>query len=443
MYPELTLKPGKELPVSYIHPWIFSGALDENARPKELKSGSLVTVKDAPGNILGVGTYSNHSMIAVRMLDFTQGTEQKTATIDKKWFTEKLKDANAKRILLGYNTKETDAYRVIFGESDGIPGLILDRYADAFVLQISTEGMENLKPEIIEAIKTTFKPTLIIERSDIQSRHEEGLKEFKGILYEKPAAKKTGNLESKAKSPKKSSKLSIASAQTTQQSSAFPSTLITFQENGITFEADLLEGQKTGFFLDQKDLRQRLAKYAAKRNVLNVFSYSGAASIYSLKAKASHTTNVDSSAEALAQAEKNAKLNKIPKTKYTNVEEDAFQFLGKFSAPDSTPEFDLTIIDPPALIKSNKDKEEGMKAYHFLNRAAIRATKDGGIFVTSSCSHYLTENDLLLILKKASIQSKVTLTILDRVTQAADHPLSMYFPEGAYLKSFICLVSRK
>jgi len=421
-YPELQLKPGKELPVSYLHPWIFSGALDENTKPKDLKSGSLVVLKDAPGNTLGVGTFSNHSMIAVRILDFTPPAEQTAATIDKKWFTNRFKAAAEKRKLLGYEEAGTTAYRLIFGESDGIPGLIVDRYGDALVIQISTEGIDNLKAEIIEALKVVFKPTLIVERSDIQSRHEEGLKEFKGVLYEKAATK---------------------SAEASSKKSASTSTVVTFQENGITFETDLLEGQKTGFFLDQKDLRQRLAKYAAKRNVLNVFSYSGAASIYALKAKATQTTNVDSSAEALVQAEKNAKLNKIPKTKYTNVEEDAFQFLGKFSAPDSKPEFDMTIIDPPALIKSNKDKEEGMKAYHFLNRAAIRATKDGGIFVTSSCSHYLTEDDLLLILKKASIQSKVTLTILDHVTQAADHPLSMYFPEGAYLKSFICLVSRK
>lgn len=431
MYPELKLKPGKELPVSYLHPWIFSGALDETAKPKELKSGELVVLKDAPGNTLGVGTYSKHSMIAVRMLDFTVGTDQNVTTIDKKWFAKKFKDAQAKRDVLGYGDagakgEETTAYRVIFGESDGIPGLVVDRYADAIVIQISTEGIENLKSEIIDALKTTFKPRIIIERSDIQSRHEEGLKEFKGVLYEAQVAK-TAKAETKVK------------AGTAKASSS----LVTFQENGITFEADLLEGQKTGFFLDQKDLRSHLAKYTAKRKVLNVFSYTGAAGIYALKNKASHVTNVDSSEEALVQAEKNAKLNKIPKTKLSNIKDDAFQFLGKFSGPESVPEFDMTIIDPPALVKSNKDKEEGMKAYHFLNRAAIRATKHDGIFVTSSCSHYLTEDDLLLILKKASIQSKVTLTILDRVTQAPDHPMSMYFPEGKYLKSFICLVSRK
>ncbi len=455
MYPELKLKPGKELPVSYLHPWIFSGALDETAKPKELKSGELVVLKDAPGNTLGVGTYSKHSMIAVRMLDFTVGTDQNVTTIDKKWFAKKFKDAQAKRDVLGYGDagakgEETTAYRVIFGESDGIPGLVVDRYADAIVIQISTEGIENLKSEIIDALKTTFKPRIIIERSDIQSRHEEGLKEFKGVLYEAQVAK-TAKAETKVKAgtakatTTKKSKASGSASKVSlpETSTKASSTLVTFQENGITFEADLLEGQKTGFFLDQKDLRSHLAKYTAKRKVLNVFSYTGAAGIYALKNKASHVTNVDSSEEALVQAEKNAKLNKIPKTKLSNIKDDAFQFLGKFSGPESVPEFDMTIIDPPALVKSNKDKEEGMKAYHFLNRAAIRATKHDGIFVTSSCSHYLTEDDLLLILKKASIQSKVTLTILDRVTQAPDHPMSMYFPEGKYLKSFICLVSRK
>jgi len=187
MYPELKLKPGKELPISYLHPWIFSGALDETVKPTGLKSGDLVILKDAPENTLGVGTYSKHSMIAVRMLDFTVGTDQTVATIDKKWFVKKFKEAQGKRTLLGYGDagakgEETTAYRVIFGESDGIPGLIVDRYADAIVIQISTEGIENLKSEIIEALKTVFKPRLIIERSDMQSRHEEGLKEFKGVL---------------------------------------------------------------------------------------------------------------------------------------------------------------------------------------------------------------------------------------------------------------------
>jgi len=201
---------------------------------------------------------------------------------------------------------------------------------------------------------------------------------------------------------------------------------------------DVLRGQKTGFFLDQKDLRKAIAPLSKDKKVLNLFSYSGSFGVIALKNKAKHVTNVDVSEEALALCERNAKLNKIPKTKYSTEKADVFQWL----STRKDPEFDMVIIDPPALIKSNKDKDDGIKAYHFLNRASLRLVKDNGIFVTSSCSHYLTDDDFSLILKKAGIQAGVTLSILAKITQSPDHPISLYFPESEYLKSYICLVSR-
>lgn len=435
MYQTLSLKPGKEAPIIFKHPWIFSGALSEI--PKDLKSGSLVNVADSAGRIVGTGTYSNHSMIAVRIFEFAESPNGKETPLDQKWFTQKFKEANEHRLILGYGPKtETTAYRVIFGESDGVPGLIVDRYENTLVIQSSTEGIDQLKPEILEALKKVFKPKLIIERSDIPSRHEEGLQEFKRILFEEKTA-------SKVKTTKKPAKKNVkeTSEPLSQQTSTLP--LQEFKENSYSLIADLLNGQKTGFFLDQKDLRKAVAKYSPNRKVLNLFSYSASASIVALNAKATHVTNLDASHEALALANQNAHLNKIPKSKFENIESDAFQWIGQESTQKLAPEFDLIILDPPALIKSFRDKEEGSKAYHFLNRAALRLIKDKGIFISSSCSHYLTDEDLALILKKASIQAGVELTILEKITQSPDHPLSLYFPESTYLKSFVCLVSRK
>lgn len=340
--------------------------------------------------------------------------------------------------MLGYgfsaNTKTT-AYRLIFGESDNIPGLVVDRYEDTFVIQISTLGTDLLRDLIIKALIKVFKPKCIVERSDMPSRKEEGVEPLIKIQY--------GKLGTDAKTltaAKISSKSKSRSNIENQSQSKIPTNppLIEFTENGYKFCADVLRGQKTGFFLDQKDLRKAIAPLSKDKKVLNLFSYSGSFGVIALKNKAKHVTNVDVSEEALALCERNAKLNKIPKTKYSTEKADVFQWL----STRKDPEFDMVIIDPPALIKSNKDKDEGIKAYHFLNRASLRLVKDNGIFVTSSCSHYLTDDDFSLILKKAGIQAGVTLSILAKITQSPDHPISLYFPESEYLKSYICLVSR-
>lgn len=430
MYELISLKQGKEKPSQFKHPWIFSGALEQV--PKTVQNGSLVTVKDYDGNLVGVGTYTSRSMFAVRIFDF------KDTEIDEKWFIEKFKEADAKRQLLGYgfsaNTKTT-VYRLIFGESDNIPGLVVDRYEDTFVIQISTLGTDLLRDLIIKALIKVFKPKCIVERSDMPSRKEEGVEPLIKIQY--------GKLGTDAKTltaAKISSKSKSRSNIENQSQSKIPTNppLIEFTENGYKFCADVLRGQKTGFFLDQKDLRKAIAPLSKDKKVLNLFSYSGSFGVIALKNKAKHVTNVDVSEEALALCERNAKLNKIPKTKYSTEKADVFQWL----STRKDPEFDMVIIDPPALIKSNKDKDDGIKAYHFLNRASLRLVKDNGIFVTSSCSHYLTDDDFSLILKKAGIQAGVTLSILAKITQSPDHPISLYFPESEYLKSYICLVSR-
>jgi 23S rRNA (cytosine1962-C5)-methyltransferase len=395
MYPTLTLVSGKEANVAFRHPWVFSGALVD--APETLAQGDLVRVADKNGRVLGIGTFSRSTSIAVRIFEFGD------ATIDREWFVRKFKDADRRRGVLGFGPgTSTTGYRVVFGESDGVPGLVVDRYADVIVMQISTAGIDALRDAVVAALEDVFAPRAIVERSDLPGRKDEGLREASGVI----SGSQDGSVQ--------------------------------FIENGLRFAADVLGGQKTGFFLDQRDLRRTVAPLCAGRRVLNLFSYTGALSIAALKAGAASVHNVDSSSAALAQCKSHAEMNGLDREAMTVEESDVFQYLNAHG--DAS--FDVVVLDPPALIRSRKDAEEGKKAYHFLNRAAMRLVKDGGIFVTSSCSHYLPEEDLAFLLRRASVQNGVTLSVLGVVRQSADHPLSVYFPESAYLKSFICEVRR-
>ena len=395
MYSVITLAPGKEANVAFHHPWIFSGAI---LKPVMAEHGELVQVLDKNGKCLGTGTYSASSSIAIRVMEFGP------AQIDKAWFLKRFKDADARRTLMGYGPKtDTTGYRLIFGEADGIPGLVVDRYNDVLVIQIGTAGMDKMRDIVRDALVEVFAPKAIVERSTMPSRREENLPDASGVIFgEDPG-------------------------------------LVTFKEAGKEFIADVVNGQKTGFFCDQKETRAAIQHYAAGRaNVANLFSYSGSAGIAALLGGAEHVHNVDASAEALALCMKHAELHGFDAKRFTTEEADLFQWLGK----SETPAYDMVILDPPALIKSKADTEEGKKAYHFLNRAAMRLTLDNGILVTSSCSHFMSEEDLAFTLRRASVQAGVKLDLLAITHQSPDHPASVYFPEASYLKTFIFRVSR-
>lgn len=395
MYPTLKLKSGKETNAAYRHPWIFSGALAEI--PPEAAHGDLVQVVDSGGKTAGVGTFSAKSSIAVRLFEFGE------AVIDGRWLAGKLKEADETRRLNGFGPDSpTNGYRLVFGEADGLPGLVVDRYADVLVIQVSTAGMEKMRDLVIAALVEVFRPRAIVERSDLPSRREEGLDEVIAVRHGTDPG------------------------------------IVEFKENGWQFVADVMAGQKTGFFLDQRDLRRRIAGLASGRRCLNLFSYTGAAAVAAMKGGAVSVHNVDSSKGALELCLRQAGLNGLPAVAVTTEEADIFQFLGVHSQP----EYDMVIMDPPALIKSRHDADEGRKAYHFLNRAALRLVRDGGIFVTSSCSHYLPEEDMAFILRRASLQAGCRLSVIDIVHQSSDHPRSVYFPEAAYLKSFVCQIRR-
>lgn len=393
MYPVLNLKPGKENNVIFRHPWVFSGAF---ASPlDQLANGELVHVADSAGQIIGTGTFSTHSQIAVRVFEFGK------AEIDSAWIRNRILVAQDQRSILGYGPEtETNGYRLIFGEADGIPGLIVDRYNGVFVIQSSTAGVDRLKEFVTAALVEEFAPKAIIERSDIPVRKEEGIEETDGVLF-------GADVEE-----------------------------VEFIENGIKFVADVLAGQKTGFFLDQKDLRRTIRQMSKSGRALNLFSHSGSFSIAALLGGAESVFNVDSSGQALDLCSHIAEQNGLPIDRVTWETGDVFQWLGDIPQEP----FDIVMLDPPALVKSQGDLESGRKAYHFLNRAAMRLIKPNGLLITSSCSTYFREEDFLFMLRRASVQTGRQLEILHYITQSPDHPWSVYFPESRYLKSFVCRV---
>jgi len=395
MYPTIQLKAGREAATGFRHPWIFSGAIA--TIPPDLESGALVHVSDRQGRIIGTGTYSKQSSIAVRVFDF------KEAIINQAWLTTAIQAAHNRRLLMGYGLDtETTGYRVVFSEADNLPGLIIDRYSDVIVLQISTAGMDALRPLVITACQELFKPRAIVEKSDLTIRKEEALRPIEAVQQ--------GALNAP----------------------------VEFKEHGLTYLADVINGQKTGFFLDQKDLRTAVKNLAKDKTILNLFSYTGATSIAALQGGATHVQNVDMSPEALELVQQQAKLNNFSTDQFSTKVADVFQWLNTHQEPS----YDLVILDPPALTKSKKDSESAQQAYHFLNRAALRLVKPGGFFVTSSCSHFFSEDDMLFTLRRASVQAGATLHVLQSLRQSADHPLSVYFPESHYLKSYICQVEK-
>lgn len=394
-YPILTLKEGRSNSVRFHHPWIFSGALTSLSA----SHGEIVRVADGDGAILGTGTFSASSNIAVRVFHF--GAQE--VELNEEWFVAKFIALAENRMHMGFGPgTETTGYRLAMSEADGMPGVIVDKYDDVLVLQLSTAGADALREVIVAALVSAFSPVAIVERSDVHVRKEEGLTDdVVGVRY--------GTL---------------------------PET-VTFLEYGVQFVADVLGGQKTGFFLDQKDLRKSITALSAGRKVLNVFSYTGSAGIAAMKGGAESVHNVDASDTALAGAALHRDMHKIPEAAFTSEMADAFQYLST-----ATGSYGMVLVDPPALIKSEKHVEEGKKAYHFLNRAGMRLVEDGGIFVTSSCSRYMTEDDLMFVLRRASVQAGVELSVIAKIHQAPDHPLSVYFPEALYLTSFVCVVRR-
>ena len=398
-YPQLILRQGSEHTVRNGHPWIFSGAV---AQKPDTRPGNIVDVLDSKQQFICRGTYNPRAMIRVRAL--THNPEEK---IDGNFIAQRLHKA------LDLRTRSrlyesTNAVRLVHGEADGFPGLILDDYNGFLVVQFHTLGMDNLKETVLNAIETVFEPKGIYERSDVGTRRAEGLKN-------RPTGKLRG---------------------------MNPPDLIDITEHDVNLSVDIYQGQKTGYFIDQRANRFQIQKLAAEADVLNLFSYSSTFSAHALRGGAKSTLDVDISTKAHLIAKMNIKRNRGDCLKTNHIVADAFNFIEALSKKG--PRFDLAVVDPPSLIR--KRDKNGIKKtlgiYTKLNRNALRSIRTGGIIVTSSCSTPINNEDFFHILSRAAVGAKVSLRILTVNSHCPDHPINPFFPDGRYLKSITAEVSR-
>ena len=382
----LKVKQQKIGPILGRHPWVFSGALANV--PEKLESGSPVKLIDEKDNFLAQGYFNSYSQIAVRIWGYDENEE-----VDDSFFEKRIKKAFdlRKELVL---SKETDSFRLINSENDFLPGLVVDKYADYLVVQFHTLGIGKWKEEIIKGLVKIIKPKGIYERSD--SKKAENAEKRTGLLY--------GEVPD----------------------------LITIKENGLKFLVNIKEGQKTGFFLDQRDKRQALLKYVKGKKILNCFSYTGGFSVYALAGGAKSVVSVDVSADSLELAKENVKINKLDLEKCEFICEDAKQYLKKINHGD----FDLIILDPPAFIKDRKKKKEGISGYRHINETALRVLPEDGILVTCSCSTHLSLQDFRYVLSEAGGRAKKSIQLLETYTHGIDHPELIPFTEGEYLKVF-------
>jgi len=391
-YQTVKLKPAKEYPIKAGHPWIFSHAIESEPT---VESGELVNVISANGEKLGIGMINPTNSIRVRMI-----SRETDMDIDSDFFAKRLKELEKQK--KPHLPPKTDGYRICHADADGLPGLIVDRYSDALVFQIHTAGMEKLRDEVIEGIKKAFKPKILAERSDVDSRTQENLKKTEPTVL-------IGKLDGP----------------------------VQFKENGILFLVDILSGQKTGFFLDQRNTRMKVMELSKGKKVLNLFGYTGAASVYAAKGGAETITTVDISRPALDLALKNFKLNGFDpddESRFRFIEADVFEL---FRDKALTDEYDLIICDPPAFAKSGKDIAKALEAYSALNKRCLWMLKEGGILITSSCSGRVSEEDFRNMLKIAYGHTGRDARVLDFFGQPFDHTEKLSFPEGRYLKTAV------
>ena len=389
--PLLRLNANAERRLRIGHSWVFSNEVDTAKTPlKTLAPGTLVTIMDARGKAVGTAYGHPNSLIAGRML-----TTRADSKIDVEWMSGRIGAALALR----ESVYPTPHYRLIYGESDGLPGLVVDRFDDVLVAQFSTAGMERLKPVVVEALQAVLKPKGILLRNDGGARAMESLDEYVEAIGEVPDAAE----------------------------------LI---ESGVRFQAPVRTGQKTGWFFDQRDNRDRLARYVKGKRVLDVFSYAGAWSMRALAAGAVSATCIDSSQPALDAAVANAGLNGFELETFRG---EAMELLKTLRAEARN--FDVVVVDPPALIKRKKDHDAGLEHYAALNRAAIQLLTPGGVLVACSCSFHLEAEELQRVLLRETRAQNRRLQILEQGGQGPDHPVHPAIVETKYLKAFYCRVN--
>ena len=394
---KVILRKGREDSLRRFHPWVFSGAIAEiQGNPLE---GDMVAVHAADGSFMAYGHYQIGS-IAVRVLSFDE------SALHPDFFEVMLSRALQVRVACGLDGSEsTNCYRLVHGEGDNLPGLIIDHYDGVCVIQAHSVGMFRAKKQICEALQKVYGPALkaVYDKSSGTAPFKAGLELVDGYMYRRDD---------------------------------FSDDEQTVLENGHKFIVNWTEGQKTGFFLDQRDNRALVGSLAKGRNVLNLFCYTGGFSIYALAGGAVHVDSVDSSKKAMMMVDRNVALNGFDESKHTSLCCDAIDYLK--NAPED--KYDLMIVDPPAFAKHRGSLKNALRAYQRLNAAAISKVAPGGLVFTYSCSQVVDKEAFAVAVFSAAAQTGRSVRILDRLNQPCDHSVNIYHPEGEYLKGLLLYV---
>lgn len=387
MHQQVILHPGREKSIFYHHPWIFSGAV---MKLPTFENGDMLQVVASDGKHLGYGYFNRASQIIGRLVSFTDVTPFEA-------IERHIKGAIAlRKALLGTST----AYRLVHAENDFLPGLIIDRYNDVYVMQISTLGIDKVKDLIVKILCQELTPSWIVEVSTSASRKQEGLKPTIQTLYGTPVD------------------------------------TVEIAEDGLRFLVSPLKGQKTGFFYDLREMRLLIQKLSENKRVLNCCSFTGAFSLHALKGGASKVVSVDVSKEAMLACTDHVLLNGFDSVRHEAVVSDVFEYLQNHAL-----DFDIVILDPPAFAKQKKDVTNASKAYRELNKIALSKMNSQSLLLTCSCSYHVDEELFTKLLFQAAVAAKRDVRILQRHRLAFDHLINLYHPEGSYLKSLLCYIS--
>lgn len=391
---QLILKPGREKSVLQRHPWIFSGAVEKvSGNPQ---SGDTVEVISSKGEWLASAAFSPASQIRARVWSWDEAEN-----INGEFFENRISSSIERRVNQGL-FMQSDAIRLVHGESDGLPGLVADCYGDTVVLQVLSAGMERWKTDIAQILQARMQAKNVFERSDVEVRKLEGLPESSGVLIgESPAGE------------------------------------ITINEYGLRFLVDVLHGQKTGFYLDQRVNRKLADALLYGKRVLNCFCYSGGFTVHALSGGAEEVVSIDSSKEALETGRRNLQLNDLAEHRAIWLEGDVFQSLRTMR--DRAEKFDAIILDPPKFAPTAAHAEKAARAYKDINLLAFKLLKPGGLLFTFSCSGGINLDLFQKIVAGAALDAGVEAQVVQWLHQAADHPVALNFPEGSYLKGLLCV----
>ncbi|TWI97093.1 23S rRNA (cytosine1962-C5)-methyltransferase [Mucilaginibacter frigoritolerans] len=393
---EVILKKGKEKAVLHKHPWVFSGAVERVIGKPE--NGDIVRLVDAKGQFMAYGFYNDQSRVALRLLEWDENV-----AIDEQWFRGKVAEAVESRQKDILVDGVTNTCRLIFSESDYLPGLIVDKYADHLAVQVLTSGIEKNLAVIIDELQKLLNPASIFDKSDASSRTHEGL-DTKNIVL----------------------------------AGIHPPERVEVKENGITYNINIAEGQKSGFYCDQRENRKILAAYAKGKKVLDCFSYTGGFTLNSLQNGAASVSSVDSSVLAVETLKENISLNKFDTTKVTAIPSDVNKQLRKFREEGEL--FDIVILDPPKYAPSRSALDKASRAYKDLNRLGMLLLNKGGLLATFSCSGAMDMETFKQVLAWAALDAGKQVQFIYQFCQPEDHPVRSSFPEGEYLKGLLCRV---